>query len=425
MATSTYPCTLYLYGAENYTGSSYYDYSDTSTCYIGRKSNTYYMSDMKCTGSLPAVSKIKSATIRLTVNSHGESTASLKFALYAAYEDGDDIYSNTQIASYKTIQFSAPGSTIDFDATEHVKAGYTIFRIWHTTEPPYSTSWVGFNAANLIITPTSTTYKLSYNANGGSSAPSAQTAEGDGSATFTISSTKPTRTGYTFKGWAESASGAVKYQPGGSITITANKTLYAVWEISTYTVTYNKGSYGTGTNTTATKNHGTALTLKGAIFTRTGYTQTGWSENEDGSTKDYALSASYTVDDAIILYPYWQANTYTVTFNANGGTVSTASKTVTYGSKYGTLPTPEKTGGTFGGWLLGDKLITESTVCSTANNHTLIAYWSSVTCVYVKAADGSMKPGWVFRKMADGTMTTCAVYQKNADGTITSGTVIN
>lgn len=115
-----------------------------------------------------------------------------------------------------------------------------------------------------------------------------------------------------------------------------------------------------------------------------------------------------------------EVDTYTVTFNANGGTTPTASKTVTYGSTYGTLPTPTRTGGTFGGWMLNGKLVTATTVCSTASNHTLTAYWSSITCLYVKSADGSMKPGWVFRKKSDGTMATAVVYQKNADGTITS-----
>ena len=190
-------------------------------------------------------------------------------------------------------------------------------------------------------------------------------------------------------------------------------------EVDTYTVSYNKGANGTGTNTTATKTHGVALTLKGAIFTRTGYTQTGWSTS-DGGSKVYDLNGSYTADKAVTLYPFWTAKTYTVTFDANGGTVSPTTQTVTYGSAYGTLPTPTRTGGTFGGWLLNEKLVTAATVCSTANNHTLIAYWSSITCLYVKSADGSMKPGWVFRKKSDGTIATAAVYQKNADGTITS-----
>ncbi len=76
---------------------------------------------------------------------------------------------------------------------------------------------------------------------------------------------------------------------------------------ATYTVTYKPGEYGTGSQQTATKTKGTALTLKGAIFTRTGYTQTGWSTT-DGGSKAYNLNGSYTTDAPITLYPYWAAN---------------------------------------------------------------------------------------------------------------------
>lgn len=74
---------------------------------------------------------------------------------------------------------------------------------------------------------------------------------------------------------------------------------------STYTITYNKGTYGVGTNTTATKTEDQAIQLLDAIFTRDDYTQTGWSTNANGSTKDYELSENYTANANITLYPYW------------------------------------------------------------------------------------------------------------------------
>ena len=70
-------------------------------------------------------------------------------------------------------------------------------------------------------------YAVKYNANGGSGAPSSQTKwYGE---TLTLSSTKPTRTNYTFKGWATSASGGVSYASGASYTANSAITLYAVW----------------------------------------------------------------------------------------------------------------------------------------------------------------------------------------------------
>ncbi len=74
--------------------------------------------------------------------------------------------------------------------------------------------------------------------------------------------------------------------------------------VSTYTITYAPGADGTGTEQTDTKTEDIALTLKGAIFTRTGYTQTGWATS-DGGEKTYDLGASYTANAAATLYPFW------------------------------------------------------------------------------------------------------------------------
>lgn len=76
------------------------------------------------------------------------------------------------------------------------------------------------------------TYTLTYNANGGSGAPAAQTAKSStGSATFTISTSVPTWEDHTFLGWADSAdAAAAAYHSGGTITVSADKTIYAVWK---------------------------------------------------------------------------------------------------------------------------------------------------------------------------------------------------
>lgn len=86
----------------------------------------------------------------------------------------------------------------------------------------------------------------------------------------------------------------------------ASTTIKATWTAQTFTVSYNKGAHGTGTNTSDTKTYGVALTLKGAIFTRSGYKQTGWSTT-DGGAKAYNLSATYTANAGTTLYPYWEA----------------------------------------------------------------------------------------------------------------------
>ena len=197
------------------------------------------------------------------------------------------------------------------------------------------------STATLAVTTNETyrEYTLAYNANGGSGAPGSTSAgniQVNPSCTFTVSSTVPTRTGYDFLGWSTSSTAtSASYVGGNSITVTTagTTTLYAVWKLKTYTVAYNKGSYGTGTNTTATKTYNVALTLKGATFTRTGYTQTSWYSTSP-APQQFALGGSYTANADITLYPTWTPNTYTVSYNANGGTAASvpAAQTKTYGA---------------------------------------------------------------------------------------------
>ena len=118
-------------------------------------------------------------------------------------------------------------------------------RIWIPGLPESATISYTLEVVNAI-TPTQDWFAyLHYNANGGSGAPSTQSdsinaASPSGSKTFTISSTKPTRSGFIFKGWAESnAATTAGYQPGGTISVPydSSKTLYAVWEEAKLTIT--------------------------------------------------------------------------------------------------------------------------------------------------------------------------------------------
>lgn len=129
------------------------------------------------------------------------------------------------------------------------------------------------------------------------------------------------------------SNGAYTFIGKKSSSLSGNQIRYVTQDLSvaatTYTVSYNKGTNGTGTNTTATKTHGVALTLKGAIFTRSGYYQSGWATS-DGGSQAYALSASYTANAAVTLYPVWTAYQLTVQYNANGGTITTGTGTTRF-----------------------------------------------------------------------------------------------
>ena len=91
--------------------------------------------------------------------------------------------------------------------------------------------WI-FTAATLTVV-TTDSLTLSYNANGGSGAPSSSTSDGNPNHTFTIDNTRPTRVGYSFLGWSKSSTATTaSYQPGGTITLDSNTTLYAVWKVA-------------------------------------------------------------------------------------------------------------------------------------------------------------------------------------------------
>ena len=215
-------------------------------------------------------------------------------------------------------------------------------------------------------------YKVTFNANGGSVGTSNITVTYD-SAYGTLPN--PTRSGYTFKGWYTDVAEGTLISNTTIVSTAKDHTLYARWTPNIYTLTYNNNG-GTGcTNKQVTYNsdYGTLCTP-----TRTGYYFLGWYTAASGGTKVTQTSTVTTAQDHTI-YAQWKANTYTLTYNNNGGTGCT-SKTVTYNSSYGTLCTPTRTGYTFLGWytaVSGGTQITQATTMTSTQNHTVYAQWEA------------------------------------------------
>ena len=182
----------------------------------------------------------------------------------------------------------------------------------------FNLTWSGsykgtLSASSSISVAAKTSYKITYNANGGSGAPSAQT-KWHGTA-LTLSSTKPTRTGYTFQGWGTSTSGSVAYAAGASYTANASVTLYAIWKANTYTVKYNANG-GSGAPANQTKTYGTTLKLSSTKPTRANYTFLGWGTSASATTVSYVAGANYTKNAAVTLYAVWElAYTKPVIYN--------------------------------------------------------------------------------------------------------------
>ena len=77
-------------------------------------------------------------------------------------------------------------------------------------------------------------------------------------------------------------------------------------DVGNYTIKYSSGTHIDGKNYSQTKIKGESVSLRDVTYTRGGYTQTGWSKNEIGSTKDYKLKGMYDVDADIELFPFWK-----------------------------------------------------------------------------------------------------------------------
>lgn len=236
---------------------------------VSDSNNTFYFNNHSTTGS--ATTDRGSVSISTTSDSGGWSTTNQKRIASYSYE-------YTRGTSAVTRYLYAKLANID-------RVGGTMY------------------ASTTFSVPKLASYTVAYNANGGSGAPSSQT-KWYGK-TLTLSKTKPTRTGYSFQGWATSSSGSVAYAAGASYTANSAVTLYAVWKANTYTVTYNANG-GSGAPSNQTKTYGTALTLSSTKPTRANYNFKGWGTSASATTVAYAAGASYTKNAAITLYAIWE-----------------------------------------------------------------------------------------------------------------------
>ena len=214
------------------------------------------------------------------------------------------------------------------------------------------------SAANLTLYPVwgPITYTITYKAGtGGSGSDLTQTFVYGTTATVKDSTAALTKTGFAISGWSTTDGGTQSYALSGSYSAASNINLYPVWSANTYTITYKRGTNGTGVDVVQTFVYGATATLGSATtaLIRVGYTITGWATT-DGGSKTNDLSSSYSSAANLNLYPVWGANTYTVTYDAttNGGTaLSPDTSSFTVAESALTLKTPvARTGYTPSGW---------------------------------------------------------------------------
>lgn len=188
----------------------------------------------------------------------------------------------------------------------------------------------------------------------------------------------PERKGYTFEGWYTSASGGDRVTEFSVCKDEKDATLYARWANQQFNVYFNSNGGSCSTNNKTVTYNNSYGDLPSA--TRTGYTFAGWYTECSGG-RNVNQNTTYTDINDTTLYAHWNKNSYTVTFDANGGSCSTGRITVKYDDSYGGLPTPSYFRHTFAGWYTsrsGGSKIESGSIFRETRNITLYAHWNDI-----------------------------------------------
>ena len=328
------------------------------------------------------------------------------------FSDYSFINSNTSFASSSNYSISGSGKILtvtNYDGLE-VDSNRPYVHVRQTSTPVEDTNVTNDGPLTFVNNyyrvrladaevPSVSTYTLTFNANGGTGAPSNRVCSGTGSCQVTIPTGTPTRNGYTFLGWAATAGATApssSYEAGSTVTLTGDKTIYAVWkenstEPTTKTLTYNANGGTNAPESASCSGVGACdVTITSDKPTRDGYTFLGWSPSQDATNPVYTAGDVRALADDLTLYAVWEANSgdanaYVLAFDANKGSgapldISCQNAT----SCSATIPDtkPTRTGYIFKGWATtadateatykpGDSIVI-------AENTTLYAVWAAV-----------------------------------------------
>lgn len=320
-------------------------------------------------------------------------TISPKDALALSIEgvDASYTYTSNAIKPEITVKDGSKTLTADTDYTVSYGANTTVADGGSVTITMTNPNYTGSQTVKFAIV--TVTYTVTLETNGGTIDNGKDVNSyiyGDGATLPTAEDV--TRTGYTFMGWYEDSSFSGSAVTEISGTETGNKTFYAKWEAATYTVTLNAngGTIASGENVTSyTYGEGAALPTTDDM-TRAGYTFTGWYQDSDFSGSAVTeISDSETGNKTF--YAKWEANTYTVTLNTNGGTIADGKEVTSYTYGEGvTLPTADdmtRTGYMFMGWYADSSFsgsaVTEISDTETGDK-TFYAKWAAPVAEIVK-----------------------------------------
>ena len=249
----------------------------------------------------------------------------------------------------------------------------------------------------------------------------------------------PTRAGYTFIGWYTATSGGKAVTEDTTVTTTSDHTLYAHWRPNVLIIHYDCfgsypyidsskgfyfGDYNRICTTLSTQPHHTAWDTENVYYETLEYGQTldasglhdyadfgltapsgygfyGWRSGDNGKLLDETTQYAATdLTDEILegdcdvwLSAKHTLAQYTVSFDANGGFCGLIDRTATYSLAYGALPTATRDGYMFLGWFTareGGQKITDDTIMTRTNNHTLYAHYEKVFILGDADGDGDI-----------------------------------
>ena len=240
---------------------------------------------------------------KLEYVTHGYTVVSAAKNAYTVKVNGTTVSKNSPVDLDGRSSFTIETGSIKVSKSTSAKnVAFSVNVTWGIT---WADVYVATKSASgTIQISAKTSYTVSFNANGGTGAPSSQT-KWYGT-NLTLSSTKPTKTGYSFTKWNTKSDGSgTSYYPGGTYSSNSGATLYAIWKPNTYTVSYNLNG-GTGSISNQTKIHNQTLTLTSTKPSRTNYEFVGWNTQSNGGGTTYLPGSSYTSNSEIVLYAIWE-----------------------------------------------------------------------------------------------------------------------
>ena len=295
-----------------------------------------------------------------TMSSGGASPTTANTTYYAVYRSNVTIYRPTSasvassITAYRNSYFTSNSamSTVLSSTNTGTSSMSSVSGIYGTLKGfgSVNTSTVTYSSIDALLkSNTTTTYAIStssitisYDANGGSGAPSNQnttrtiyctsTSAATTTGDTTISSTKPIKTGYTFSKWNTKSDGSgTNYSSGTSYNIASSTTLYAIYTINSYTVNVTVQN-GTVDTTSKSITYGSNGTFTISPSTGYGSPTVSCTNSQSANISGTTLTVSNVTNSSTCTVTY-KANTYTVTLNNSSATTSgTTSVTATYNS---------------------------------------------------------------------------------------------